>query len=135
VVKGHIQRLYDRRALYFNRKAISMGLHGTVTAEELVVLPLVCHYCGIGLTHSLTEFDHQIPFERGGSNTIDNIVRCCKHCNGTKFTKTPTEFLEFQEEPFLCIVCGRSFRPRYSDWKRGYGTTCSRKCAAKKRFL
>ncbi|HTI15690.1 MAG TPA: HNH endonuclease [Dictyobacter sp.] len=41
-----------------------------------------CQYCG---KHSrdLT-LDHIIPRSRGGQSTWENLVACCKHCNGKK---------------------------------------------------
>jgi hypothetical protein len=135
MAKGDIQRLYDRRALYFNRKAVTLGVRGWVYPDELAAKPLVCFYCDIALDHRRSEFDHQVAFDRGGWNTIDNIVRCCKKCNGEKFTKTPEEWAEFLAQSFVCPVCGRTYRPRYADWKQGKGKVCSRRCAASWRFM
>ncbi|PQV62945.1 Stress response protein SCP2 [Abditibacterium utsteinense] len=30
------------------------------------------------------EFDHEIPFSRGGANTLDNVQLLCRKCNGEK---------------------------------------------------
>jgi 5-methylcytosine-specific restriction endonuclease McrA len=135
LVKGDVQRLYDRRALYFNRKAASLGVRGWITPAEMAAMPLFCFYCKKPLDHRRSEFDHQVPFSRGGWNTVDNIVRCCKKCNGEKFSKTPEEWAVFQAQEFNCKACGRTFRPRYSDWMQGNGLVCSRSCAAKWRFM
>jgi hypothetical protein len=51
-----------------------------------------CEYCGgdgrLGL-------DHVIPFSRGGSNTIYNVVPCCPSCNFAKGDKTPEEYEDY----------------------------------------
>jgi 5-methylcytosine-specific restriction endonuclease McrA len=135
VAKGHVQRQYDRRALTFNQKARAHGVRGFVTPEELAALPLACHYCGVELDHLNSDFDHVIPFARGGTNTIDNIVRACGPCNGAKFTKTPEEHEAYQKATWACMVCGKDFRPRHSDWRNGNGKVCSRRCAGKRRWV
>jgi endogenous inhibitor of DNA gyrase (YacG/DUF329 family) len=134
VVKGDIQRLYDRRALYFNRKAASLGIRGWITPAEMAAMPLSCFYCHAPLEHRRSEFDHKVPFDRGGWNTIDNIVRCCKKCNGIKFTKLPNEFDEYNRLQVTCPVCGRIFKPRWSDFQNGNGRYCSRRCSAASRW-
>jgi 5-methylcytosine-specific restriction endonuclease McrA len=48
-----------------------------------------CEYCGCDGRLGL---DHVIPFSRGGSNTIDNVVPCCFDCNTRKYNKTPEEY-------------------------------------------
>jgi 5-methylcytosine-specific restriction endonuclease McrA len=48
-----------------------------------------CQYCG---KHSreLT-LDHVIPRSRGGTSTWENLVACCKSCNGKKGNRLPKE--------------------------------------------
>ncbi|HLZ64284.1 MAG TPA: HNH endonuclease [Ktedonosporobacter sp.] len=41
-----------------------------------------CQYCG-KRSRELT-LDHIIPRSRGGQGTWENLVACCKHCNGKK---------------------------------------------------
>lgn len=41
-----------------------------------------CQYCG-KRTRELT-LDHIIPRSRGGQSTWENLVACCKYCNGKK---------------------------------------------------
>ena len=49
----------------------------------------ICQYCG---KHSrdLT-LDHVIPRSRGGQSTWENLVACCKACNGRKGSHMPKE--------------------------------------------
>src|SRR5205085_5173467 len=41
-----------------------------------------CQYCG-KRSRELT-LDHIIPRSRGGQSTWENLVACCRHCNGKK---------------------------------------------------
>jgi hypothetical protein len=135
VTKTDLQRIYERKAKGFNDKARRLGLRGRVTAEDLARKPLVCHYCHVTLTQRDSEFDHVISFDAGGPNDPANIVRCCGDCNNRKFTKSVDEFIRYRDTTYTCVVCGNEFRPRYADERRGYGTTCSLACAARKRWL
>lgn len=47
-----------------------------------------CKYCGE--TGNLTR-DHVIPISRGGTDTWDNVVTACTHCNNKKGDRTPEE--------------------------------------------
>lgn len=49
----------------------------------------LCQYCG---KHSreLT-LDHVIPRSRGGQSTWENLVACCRPCNGRKGNRLPVE--------------------------------------------
>lgn len=51
----------------------------------------LCFYCGEHANPP--ERDHKVPFGRGGSDGIDNIVVSCMGCNRAKGTKTADEFL------------------------------------------
>lgn len=49
-----------------------------------------CVYCGVsGVSLQL---DHVIPRSRGGADTPDNLVACCKSCNSSKGARTPDEW-------------------------------------------
>jgi len=50
-----------------------------------------CAYCGKLLIIDIT-IDHDIPIAKGGTNSIDNLVPCCKPCNSKKHSKTGDEF-------------------------------------------
>lgn len=48
-----------------------------------------CQYCGVH-EGDLT-VDHVIPKDRGGRDTWENLVACCKTCNAKKSNRTPEE--------------------------------------------
>lgn len=59
-----------------------------------------CSYCNEKLErYPITRndlrptIDHQIPTSRGGRDSIENIVACCKKCNEMKGDYTVPEFL------------------------------------------
>lgn len=47
----------------------------------------VCAYCD---GHATT-VDHVVPRSRGGENTWQNLVACCRGCNNRKGDRTPQE--------------------------------------------
>src|SRR5690606_6740942 len=53
-----------------------------------------CYYCGCkmvrvaNLPNSAT-VDHVVPLDRGGRNSLDNLVIACKPCNSSKADKMP----------------------------------------------
>ena len=47
-----------------------------------------CLYCGVKKNITI---DHVFPKHRGGKNTWQNMVTCCKKCNAKKDNKTPEE--------------------------------------------
>lgn len=48
-----------------------------------------CRYCG-AIDPSLA-IDHVIPFSRGGTKDLGNLVAACKSCNSRKKDRTPAE--------------------------------------------
>ncbi|MEO0255058.1 MAG: HNH endonuclease [candidate division WOR-3 bacterium] len=48
-----------------------------------------CQYCG--KKGSDLTIDHVIPKDRGGKDTWQNLVTCCKECNLKKGNRTPRE--------------------------------------------
>jgi 5-methylcytosine-specific restriction endonuclease McrA len=137
VTQSAEQRRLIRLAAAINKKAARLDAVGRVSAEDLAKVIMAnpdCEYCGIGLELGHGTFDHVVPFDRGGRNTPDNIVRCCTTCNREKYTKSPDELARFRATEFRCANCNQPFRPRYADWIRGYGKVCSRSCAASTRW-
>lgn len=52
----------------------------------------ICQYTGKKLKPSQGNVDHVIPVSRGGANTWQNMVYCCKELNVKKGNKLPEEF-------------------------------------------
>lgn len=51
----------------------------------------MCQYCAKKLTKSTLTVDHVLPKSRGGKNTWENMVSCCRSCNVKKKNRTPSE--------------------------------------------
>jgi len=54
-----------------------------------------CQYCG----QDATEVDHVIPRAKGGGHDMENLVACCKRCNGLKGSRSQAAFLEVLSTP------------------------------------
>lgn len=119
-----------------NTKAARLRRHGRLSAEDLAWLFMqsqgLCPYCGIEITPLDCSFDHMLPFDAGGENTLANVVACCLTCQRQKARRLAHEFAEARVMVRQCEICGIDFRPRYADVRRGYGTTCSAICAGRK---
>ena len=50
-----------------------------------------CQYCGTRISMGTGTRDHVQPLSRGGADTLDNVVACCKACNSRKDDRTPAE--------------------------------------------
>jgi len=61
---------------------IKFSRHNIFTRDKFT-----CQYCGQHLTKKNISIDHIIPKSRGGTNTWNNIVACCRKCNVTKKDK------------------------------------------------
>lgn len=73
------------------RRAVATDAHFTVE-EWLALLEEYSSQCGYCGAIGSLEADHRTPLCRGGSNTIDNIIPACRHCNRRKHQKTEAEF-------------------------------------------
>jgi 5-methylcytosine-specific restriction endonuclease McrA len=51
----------------------------------------MCQYCSKKLTKASFTIDHILPKSRGGKNTWENMVSCCRACNVKKKNRTPSE--------------------------------------------
>lgn len=132
-----LQRRLVRLASAINRKADRLGARGRVSAESLFLIIKAhprCPYCGNENDPMHGTFDHVVPFDKGGSNLRENIVFCHLSCNRRKFTKSVAEHAEYESLTVFCPVDGKEFRPRWADWKRGFGRYCSRSCSAASRW-
>lgn len=80
------------------RRAISYGLNEHFTEAEFFKkfddLGQQCFYCHKKLTRETVQRDHYIPLAKGGDNTINNVVPCCKDCNDKKHTMDPVQYIE-----------------------------------------
>lgn len=123
-----IRRL-QRIASSFNAKARKVHAPGVVTWQMLATVGDQCHYCHIYLDLRDGSWDHVIPFDRGGSNFITNIVRCCTTCQRKKFTKTPEEYAVAEDLRVTCPIDGVEFKPRWAEYQRGMARYCSLRCA------
>lgn len=130
------QRRFVRLASSMNVKAARLGRQGRVTPEDLARVYLrdegKCVYCGDGVLPEMCSFDHRVPFVAGGENTIENIVLSGMLCNRQKASRLASEFARARVHEASCEVCGVRFKPRWADVQRGYGTTCSARCAGRK---
>lgn len=70
-----------------------------------------CYYCNTLLTSSNKTIDHKIPLVRGGSNTAENKVPCCKSCNKQKSDYTPEEFMFYKQvrKQYAKVLTKKSF--------------------------
>tara|TARA_R110000782_G_scaffold61405_2_gene126491 strand:- start:218 stop:706 length:489 start_codon:yes stop_codon:yes gene_type:complete len=50
-----------------------------------------CQYCNKKFLSCEFTLDHIMPKSRGGENTWNNLVACCKKCNQLKSDRTPQE--------------------------------------------
>jgi hypothetical protein len=132
------QRRLIRLAASMNKKARRLGAPGLLTAEDLARIALkskTCRYCGVRLEIGQGSFDHIIAFDRGGANAFHNVTRCCFACQRSKFTKTEAEYAKHRSLIVSCSVCGTEFKPRWGEWINGRARVCSRRCAARSRWL
>lgn len=56
-----------------------------------------CAYCGCELPYSNMQVDHVVSLERGGSDTLDNMLPACRSCNHYKSTLTLDDFRDSVE--------------------------------------
>jgi hypothetical protein len=136
VTQSAAERRYVRLAGSINAKAARLGRAGRVSAADLAAIFVAsgwkCAYCQIGIDPMHCSFDHVIAFDRGGPNDPTNIRACCLSCQRSKSTKSPEEYDQARKLMVECEVCGKPFKPRWADWVRGFGRTCSRVCSGKK---
>lgn len=130
------ERRLSKLSAAINQKWRKTGNAGvTISAADLASVWLKdggrCRYCGIGVDLMHCSFDHVVPFAEGGYNMVNNLATCCITCQRSKYTKSTSEYAEWQNLSRACKSCGNQFRPRWADYKRGYGWYCSRKCSGK----
>lgn len=70
-----------------------------------------CRYCGFDMTlhfpyphlHVLT-VDHVRPRSKGGKHAYNNLVTCCRWCNGRKTNRPVEEFLQELGQPTASLT-------------------------------
>lgn len=126
-----IKRRLQRIASTFNQKARKLHVPGVISWEMLASMKGSCAYCGTELRLEDGTWDHKLAFDKGGTNEITNLVRCCTTCQRTKFTKTPEEYAEHRVLLVTCKRpgCGVVFKPRWAEWKAGRARYHSHACA------
>lgn len=74
-----------------------------------------CHYCQREVGPGALEFtrDHVVPRAIGGRDRRDNVVPCCRDCNGDKADKYPTH---------QCAFCNRTRRRHWEEFGIGPGS-------------
>lgn len=55
-----------------------------------------CLYCGIKLQTKNLTLDHVIPVSRGGKDTWENLVTCCRSCNKKKNDRLLSEIQDMR---------------------------------------
>ena len=98
-------REHPEKKRVYSQKRRALKLGNTPASEMLTVEEWVailskhhhrCFYCGCKLGEGKGEkrptLDHYMPLSRGGQHTKDNVVPACKHCNCSKYDKTPEEW-------------------------------------------
>jgi len=126
-----VKRRLQRVASTFNAKARRLHVPGVVSWQMLATAGDTCRYCGTELRLEDGTWDHYLAFDRGGTNEITNIVRCCTTCQRTKFTKTEAEHVEHERRIVTCKRpgCGNQYQPRWAEWQNGRARYCSHQCA------
>ena len=78
------KRLYSKNVKEWNRlrKAVFERDHYT------------CQYCG--KKGGILEVDHVIPFSKGGSDDMSNLVTSCRKCNRQKNNMSKDDFLKWK---------------------------------------
>lgn len=68
-----------------------------------------CHYCQREVGPGALEFtrDHVVPRALGGQDRRDNVVPCCRDCNGEKADRYPTHD---------CAFCNRTRRRHWEEF-------------------
>ncbi len=93
------------------RRARLAQVENTLTAEQIVELLEVfdyrCGYCLVDLRSLPKEFrtlDHMLPLVRGGSNTLDNVIPCCKPCNSRKKDRHMALMVQYIPVPCVAVA-------------------------------
>lgn len=94
-----IQKEFDEKTFYglqFKRMyETNVKRWKTISKRVFARDSYTCAYCGqIG---GVLEVDHVVPFSKGGSDALDNLVTSCRKCNRQKKDKSLSEFREWRK--------------------------------------
>lgn len=79
----------------------SVGSLRVINRAKLINGIEFCQYCGYEFEDkSEISFDHLLPKSKGGVDSSDNLVACCKSCNSSKGTK---DFVEWFINKWGCF--------------------------------
>lgn len=67
----------------------------SIRAEVFRLKGFSCHYCG---SKENMQIDHVVPVAKGGGDTIDNLVPCCRSCNSSKQDKDLKSWLKINNK-------------------------------------
>jgi len=82
-----------------------------------------CYICGENYGEGKLSVDHVKPLSKGGQSTWENLVTCCKKCNGLKGDKTLEElkwkpkFLPYRPARSNIQKLKASVTTYYPEWK------------------
>lgn len=81
----------------YNNRMKRKGMIGAFTLYEWNIRIFdnnsCCYYCGKKLDANNLTRDHLIPFSKGGTNFIENVVPACVDCNRLKHNRDYADFL------------------------------------------
>ncbi len=83
-----------------------------------------CQYCHVRFGASDLTLDHVMPRSRGGNNSWENLVACCRRCNNRKGDRLPDEAgmsLKRRPKPFNLHTSRslmRQLGDQQEDWKK-----------------
>ncbi len=64
--------------------------------RKYIYFPVNCFYCDTVINSKYEHsYDHIIPRAKGGKDTFENLLDCCKNCNQSKGDKSLKEWRLF----------------------------------------
>lgn len=89
-----IKRLHQRKNLSANgTNLLSDGSLTPQVIRSLFAEAAHCPYCTSRMRSHDKSLDHILPRSLGGWHSRTNVLVCCKSCNASKRTKTPSQWL------------------------------------------
>jgi 5-methylcytosine-specific restriction endonuclease McrA len=93
----------------------SMRRHSRTIPREVMLKVVrrdgqICQRCFKPVPDDQVEFDHVIPFSKGGNTTADNLKLCCRTCNRKK-TDSLTDILSPNPIEHLVVLRKKQKKP------------------------